>query len=104
MNTLAKLLLLLALLAPAAHVSAQAQNNIQGRIDSVMIDDGVIVINGRRLAIRQAELVITYKGEPIRPFFLSEGLSVFYSTRADGSVSEITLIGPASVLDKIEKH
>jgi hypothetical protein len=104
MRSLAKLFLLLVLVVPAAQVSAQVQNNIQGRIDSVMLDDGVIVINGRQLAIREADLVITYQGEPIRAFFLTEGLTVFYSTRADGSVSEITLIGPASILDNIEKH
>ena len=98
MHYFSRLLLLLALMVPTAYVAAQAQSNLQGTIDRVMMDDGFIVINGKQLVVRAADLVITYQGEPIRSSFLTEGLTVFYSTRADGSVSEITLIGPANIL------
>lgn len=98
------LALLLVLALSALQVLAQAVSNVQGTIDSVMIDDGYIVIDGRQLPIRPADLVITYKGEPIRASFLDAGLSVFYSTRSDGSVSEITLVGPVTVLEGFSKQ
>ena len=100
----AVLLLVAALAAPASELAAQALSNVQGTIDEVMMDDGIIVIDGKQLVVRAADLVITYKGEPVRSSFLDTGMSVFYSTRSDGSVSEITLIGPASVLDALSQQ
>jgi hypothetical protein len=102
MKILAKLVLLAALVLPAAYASAQAAAGLSGTIDEVMMDDGVIVISGRRLVVRAADLVITYKGEPVRSSFLDAGMTVQYSTRSDGSVDQITLIGPAAVLEAIQ--
>ncbi len=97
---ISRLVLLLVLASPAAYVSAQVQLGVLGKIDSVMLDDGYIVIDGKRLVVREGDLVITYKGEPFRSSFLNPGLSVRYSTRADGSVSELMLIGPSLRLDR----
>lgn len=102
-SILSRLALLLILgLSAATHVNAQA--SINGKIDEVMLDDSYIVIDGKRMVVRAAALVITYKGEPVRASFLSEGQSVMYKTADDGSVSEITLIGPSSELDQLDKH
>lgn len=102
-DILTRLLLVLALTAPAAYVSAQA-SSIPGKIDSVMVDDGYIVIDGKQMPVRGGDLVITYKGEAVRTSFLAPGLNVLYSTRSDGSVSEITLLGPSNVLDQLDQH
>jgi hypothetical protein len=102
MRMMTKLLLLLALVLPAAYAGAQQMTSVSGTIDSVLMDDGIIVIDGKRLAVRAADLAITYKGVAIRPAFLDTGMQVVYSTRADGSVSTITLIGPAAVLDALQ--
>jgi c-di-GMP-binding flagellar brake protein YcgR len=104
MRTLPKLVLLLALAIPALPVSAQNPGRISGEIDEVMLDDGYIVIDGKRLVVRAGDLVITYKGEPFRATFLSQGQTIMYETRDDGSVSEITLIGPSSELDQIRNQ
>ncbi len=105
MKTFYKLALLLTLAMPAAHVSAQARGNIAGKIDSVvMLDDGYITIDGDQLVVRASELVITYKGNAVRPSVLAEGQTVRYSIRSDGSVSEIMLIGPSLELDKINNQ
>jgi hypothetical protein len=104
MKTLPKLMLLLALTAPAALAQAQPSRGVLGKVDSVMLDDQVIVIDGKRLVVREAELVVTYKGRPVRATFVAEGLSISYSTREDGSVSEITLVGPADVLEQIDNQ
>ena|SRR5690606_10080368 len=102
--TLPKLLLLLALTTPAAWVHAQAQSSVHGTIDSVMLDERYIIIDGKRLIVDEERLVVTYKGEPIDLSLLSEGLTAMYNTRADGSVSEITLIGPTARLEAINQH
>ncbi len=102
MRMMTKLLLLLALVFPAAYAGAQQMTSVSGTIDSVLMDDGIIVIDGKRLPVRAADLAITYKGVAIRPAFLDAGMQVVYSTRADGSVSTITLIGPAAVLDALQ--
>lgn len=104
MRTLVNLGLALLLALGALPAAAQAVTNVQGTIDSVMMDDGYIVISGRQLPVRAAELVITYKGEPVRAAFLDAGMAVFYSTRADGSVSSITLVGPVSVLEALDRQ
>jgi hypothetical protein len=104
MRTLAKLLMLVSLALPAAYAAAQVSSGVSGRIDAVLIDDGVIVIDGQRLVVRPSDLVITYKGQAIRSSFLDAGMSVLYSTRSDGSVYSITLIGPANVLDALDNH
>lgn len=98
------LVLLASLAMPATELSAQARSNVQGTIDSVMLDDKYIIINGERLPLREDELVITWKGRQLRPSLMSEGMIVFYSTRDDGSVRTITLIGPAELLDQIDRH
>lgn len=103
-NALSRILLLLALALPAVQVSAQAQSNVRGALETIMIDDNYIVIDGKRLVVREADLVITYKGEPVRASLLSSGMTVMYSTRADGSLSELVLIGPAAELDQLNAH
>jgi Tfp pilus assembly PilM family ATPase len=104
MKTLCKLLLALALALPALQVSAQAVRNVSGTIDEFMIDEHYMVVDGKRLVVNEGNLVITYKGEPVRPSLVSRGLTIFYSTSADGSVSEIVLVGPAARLDQINQH
>jgi hypothetical protein len=104
MRTLKQLLLLLSLALPATYAAAQVSSGVSGTIESVMMDDGIIVIDGRRLAIQAADLVITYKGQPVRASFLDAGMTVLYSTRDDGRVYSITLIGPASVLDALQNQ
>lgn len=102
---IATMLVLLASLAmPAAPLYAQARSNVQGKIDSVMLDEHYIVINGERLPLREDELVVTWNGRQLRASLMSEGMTVFYSTRDDGSVRSITLIGPADELQKIDQH
>ena len=103
MKTLSKLLLLLALILPA-YVGAQQMTAVSGTIDSVQMDDGIIVIDGKRLVVRAGDLVITYKGTAIRSSFLDTGMQVLYSTRPDGSVSSLTLIGPTSVLEALQNQ
>lgn len=98
------LVLLASLAMPAAELSAQARSNVQGRIDSVMLDDQYIVIDGQRLSLREDELVVTWNGRQLRPSLMSEGMVVFYSTHDDGTVRSITLIGPAEVLEQIDRH
>jgi|SRR5690606_4489767 len=102
-HTIPKLLMLLALAAPA-WVQAQAQRNVHGTIDEVMLDEQYIVIDGKRLVVRGSEVVVTYKGEPVDIVLLTEGLTAMYNTRADGSISEITLIGPTAVLEAFKQH
>jgi hypothetical protein len=104
MRTLAKLLMLLTLALPAAYTAAQVSSGVSGKIDDVLLDDGVIVIDGKRLVVRPSDLVITYKGQPVRTSFLDAGMSVLYSTRSDGAVYSITLIGPATVLDALDNQ
>src|SRR5688500_14249675 len=65
---LARMWMLLASLAmPAAELSAQARSNLQGTIDSVMLDERYIVVDGERMPLREDELVVTWKGEALRP-------------------------------------
>lgn len=104
MRILSKLLLLLALALPAVHAAAQVMSGVSGTIEEVLMDEGLIVIDGKRLVVRPSDLVITYKGAPVRASFLDAGMTVLYSTRDDGSVSTITLIGPASVLDALQNQ
>ena len=104
MKTYARWLLVAALAAPTLALHAQAVSNASGTIEEFMIDEGYMVVDGKRVAIREADLVITYKGETIRPSLVSPGLTIFYSTRADGTVSEITLIGPVTRLEQIDNQ
>lgn len=104
MHAILKLALVLVLGVPASLALAQARSNVYGTIDEVLLDDHVIVIDGERIVVREDELVITYKGEPIRPSLLDTGMSVMFSTRADGSLSEVTLVGPTDVLEELNTH
>jgi hypothetical protein len=98
------LVLLAALMLPAAQLGAQARTNVQGKIDSVMLDDQSIIIDGQSLAIYESQLVVMWKGRVLRPSMLSPGMSIFFSTADDGSVRAITLIGPAEILERIDAH
>lgn len=96
--------LLAALMLPGAPLYAQKRDNVQGRIDEVMLDEQYIVIDGKRLVLREADMVVTYKGQPLRASLLAPGMALFFSTHEDGSIRTITLIGPADVLDQINNH
>ncbi|HEY0961776.1 MAG TPA: hypothetical protein VGE69_05405 [Pseudomonadales bacterium] len=104
-HILARTWMLLASLAmPAAELSAQARSNVQGTIDSVMLDEQYIVVDGERMPLREDELVVTWKGEALRPSLLKPGMSIFFSTQDDGTIRSITLIGPADLLEQIDAH
>jgi hypothetical protein len=98
------LVLLATLALPAAQLNAQARNNVQGRIDDVLLDDQTIIIDGEALPVYESQLVVTWKGRVLRPSLLSPGMSIFFSTADDGSVRSITLIGPAEILERIDAH
>jgi hypothetical protein len=100
---LCKLLLVLLIGLPV-HAGAQAVSNVLGTLESGLLEGGFIVIDGARLVVRADELVITYEGKAVRNSVLQEGLRVFYSTRADGSVSELTLVGPAEILEQLDNN
>lgn len=99
-----KFVLFLALALPVAAVLAQARTNLRGTIELVMLDEQYMIVDGQRLAVREADLVVTYNGAPLRASLLTQGMTMIYSTHADGSVAQITLIGPATLLDELNKH
>lgn len=104
MKTLFTLVQALAFTLSTALACAQGARSISGKIDEFMIDDHYMVIDGKRLVVNEGDLVITYKGEAVSPSLVSRGLTIFYSTRADGSVSEIVLVGPAARLERLNDH
>ena len=102
------LLRLLWLLLPATlSVNVQAQTGPlspqrNGVLEEVMQDDGYLVISGQRLVYRRPDVKVFYGRREIRPSFLSPGQRVYYRTRNDGSLGEITVIGPDPELDRID--
>ena len=103
-NIATMLVLLTALMMPGAQLAAQVRSNVQGTIDSVMLDEQYIVIDGERLTLREADLVVMWKGTQLRASLLEPGMSIFFSTHDDGSIRSITLVGPADVLEQLAEH
>ena len=104
MKAIGKLLLALALALPAMQAGAQALRNVSGTIEKFAIDEHYMIVDGKRLVVNEEGLVITYKGQVWSPSLVSPGLTIQYSTRADGSVTEIVLIGPAARLDRVNQQ
>jgi hypothetical protein len=104
MKAMFKILLALMLALPALQASAQPVRDVSGTIDEFMIDAHYMIVDGKRLVVNEGDLVITYKGQVLSPSLVSAGLSILYSTGADGSVTEIVLVGPASRLDRINQQ
>jgi hypothetical protein len=101
----AVLVLMLAL--PAGSLMAQQESRVTrslGTIDEINQDYGYIIVDGNRMEFRDAEVVITYRGMPIRSSLLSKGIRISYTTGRDGSVSNIALIGPTDILQAFDQH
>ncbi|MDG2175711.1 MAG: hypothetical protein P8M72_06235 [Gammaproteobacteria bacterium] len=108
-----RLVLVLLMVLPTGHIVAQDNRDnrndrdnrsLMGTIDETMQDDGYIVISDTKLAFRSSDVEITYRGNSVRSSFLTQGMQVRYRTRSDGSLSEITLIGPPRLLEEINNH
>lgn len=91
------------ILTPGAGAQSSAlspQRN--GVLEEVMQDEGYLVISGQRLVYRRPDVKVYYGRREIRPGFLNPGQRVYYRTRNDGSLGEITVIGPDPELDRID--
>ena len=89
----------------ALPVSATAQDNVlsplqRGVIDTVMQDDGYIVIDGKRYVWRHADVRISYRDEALPASYLSSGQRIEYRTHPDGSVRTIVVTAPNRSLDE----
>lgn len=101
---LSRLLLWLVLVAPGVGALGQESGSsalASGTIDEIMQNDGYIIIDGQRIEFRQPDVVITYDNQEVRASFLAKGQRIEYRTRADGSISMITLLGPLGELNEI---
>lgn len=97
-------LLLVLFLSLQVDVVAAQVTSAFGTIDEVKQDDGYIVIDGSTFDFKVSEVVINYGNRRVRASFLSPGLRISYITRNDGSISDITLIGPTNVLEQLDNH
>ena len=100
---LLQVVLVLVLALPLA-TTAQERGLSQlqrGVIDSVMQDDGYIIISGQRYRYSDAEIEIRYRGEPLPGSFLSAGQSIEFRTGSDGSVRDIVVTAPDRGLDEV---
>lgn len=75
-----------------------------GVLETVMQDDGYLVISGSRFTWREADARISYRGRPLRSSLLAAGQRVSYRTRSDGSLAELSVSAPDAALDRIDQQ
>jgi len=87
-------LALVVLLLPAIHVSQAATdlNVYRGKIDSVKLKAGKIVIDDSLLYLAPGYTVKNTKGEVISAFSLKNGRSVEYRINEDNKIKEIIIV------------
>ena len=96
---------LLLVLLCAVPLSAAAQDGTlaplqRGVIDTVMQQDGYIIIDGQRYEWRNGEVTITYRGQPRRSSILAEGQRIEFRLNPDGSVHSVVVTSPNRSLDE----
>ncbi len=83
-------------------MSFAANMPLQGTIQSLQQDGGIIRISGRDLNYRDDSVTITLGDTEISAENLSEGMIVRYTVSAAGFLETIVVIGPRTVVGEVD--
>lgn len=75
-----------------------------GTIEAINQEEGYIVISGVSVPYDEGSVSVSYREQPVRTTFLAPGLIISYRVNQNGTIGEINLIGPRSVLEQINQH
>ena len=75
-----------------------------GTIEAIDQEAGYVVINGVTVPYDEGGVTVRYRERQVRTTFLVPGLVVRYRLNQNGTIGEIVLMGPRSMLEQIDQH